>query len=110
VVDIVETLVHWHAGRSKSEVARSLGVDWATVAKYVAPAKAAGLVPGGAAISEQEWRARVREWFPSLVDTRLRQPSWGEIARHHERILPLPWPVAGIASASPRLRAKRPVR
>lgn len=86
VIDVVEILVHWYAGRSKKEVARSLGVDRNTVAKYVAPAVEAGLVPGGPAVSEEQWRALVREWFPALVDTRLRQPSWPEIARHHERI------------------------
>lgn len=86
MVDVVEILVHWYAGRSKKEVAASLGVDRATVAKYVAPAEAAGMVPGGLPVSEQQWGARVRVWFPALVDTRLRQPSWSQIARHHERI------------------------
>jgi len=43
-------------------------------------------VPGGPVVSEEQWRALVREWFPALVDTRLRQPSWPEIARHHDRI------------------------
>ena len=82
----VEILQHWYAGRSKKEVAASLGVDRATVAKYVAPALAAGLVPGGPVVGEEQWRAWVREWFPSLVDTRLRQPSWGQIEVHRERI------------------------
>jgi transposase len=86
VVDVVEILVHWYAGRSNKEVAESLGVDRATVAKYVAPAVAAGIVPCGPPIGDEQWRARVRQWFPSLVDTRLRQPSWAEIARHHHRI------------------------
>src|SRR5579859_660893 len=86
VIDVVEILEHWYSGRTKTQVAQSLGVDRNTVAKYVAPAEAAGMVPGGAAMSEDAWRARVREWFPSLIDTRLRQPSWGLIAAHHERI------------------------
>ena len=47
VIDVVEILAHWYAGRSKKQVAASLGVDRSTVAKYVAPALAAGLVPGG---------------------------------------------------------------
>lgn len=34
--DIVEILMHWHAGRKKAVVARSLGVDRGTVSKYVA--------------------------------------------------------------------------
>jgi len=86
VIDVVEILEHWYSGRSKTQVAQSLGVDRATVAKYVAPAEAAGLVPGGSAISEEAWRAKVREWFPAMIDTRLRQPSWDQIALHHERI------------------------
>ena len=86
VVDLVEILSHWYAGRPKVEVARSLGVDAKTVRRYVAAAEAAGLVPGGPPISEEQWRRWVREWFPHLVDSRLRQPSWGEIERHRERI------------------------
>jgi len=86
VIDVVEILEHWYSGRSKTQVAQSLGVDRATVAKYVAPAEAAGLVPGGSAISEEAWRAKVREWFPAMIDTRLRQPSWDQTALHHERI------------------------
>jgi transposase len=78
--------MHWYAGRSKVEVAHSLGVDPKTVRRYVAAAEEAGLVPGGPAMSEEAWRARVREWFPQLVDTRLRQPSWLKIAPHHDRI------------------------
>ena len=46
VIDIVEVLVHWHAGRKKSEVARSLGVDRGTVHKYVAHAESEGYSPG----------------------------------------------------------------
>ncbi|MDQ6949169.1 MAG: helix-turn-helix domain containing protein, partial [Actinomycetota bacterium] len=42
----VEVLQHWHAGRPKSVVADSLGVDPKTVRKYVAKAEAAGIAPG----------------------------------------------------------------
>lgn len=86
MVDVTEILQHWYAGRPKVEVARSLGVDAKTVRKYVAAAEAAGLAPGGRSVSEQQWRAMAREWFPSLAGTRLRQPSWGQIAAHHDRI------------------------
>jgi len=42
VVDIIEILVHWHAGRSNSEIAQSLDVDRKTARKYIAAAEAAG--------------------------------------------------------------------
>jgi len=86
MVDVAEILEHWYAGRPKVEVARSLGVDVKTVRKYVAAAEAAGLAPGGPPVTAGEWRAMARQWFPSLADTRLRQPSWGEIAVYHDRI------------------------
>lgn len=89
MIDIVEILEHWYAGRPQAEIARSLGIDRGTVRKYVAKALAAGLCPGGPPITEEQWRAWVREWFPKLYDTRLVRPSWPEIARHHERIADL---------------------
>ena len=46
VIDITEILMHWHAGRSKNEMAESLGVDRKTLRKYMAPAEAAGIEPG----------------------------------------------------------------
>jgi len=86
VVDVTEILVHWHAGRSISEIAQSLGVDRKTIRKYLAPALKAGMVPGGASLGEAEWDARVREWFPELADTRLRQVTWPAVGKHHEYI------------------------
>lgn len=86
MIDIVEILTHWYAGRSQSEVARSLGVDRGTVHRYVAPAVADGLVPGGPPITEEEWRAKVRGWFPHLYDTRLHRPTWPDIARFHDYV------------------------
>ncbi len=64
----------------------SLGVDPKTVRKYVAAAMVAGMEPSGPPVSDEQWRAKVRAWFPGLVDTRLRQPSWSEIDRHRERV------------------------
>ena len=86
MIDVAEILVHWHAGRSLSEMAGSLGVDRKTLRKYVAPAVAAGIAPGGPAKSEGEWHELVREWFPELADTRLRQVTWPAIAEHHDYI------------------------
>ena len=87
VIDVTEILVHWHAGRSLSEMAQSLDVDRKTLRKYVAPAVAAGIVPGGPPRSEREWAELVREWFPQLADTRLRQVTWPAIAVHHDYII-----------------------
>jgi DNA-binding transcriptional regulator LsrR (DeoR family) len=41
---VTEILMHWHAGRSKNEMAESLGVDRKTLRKYIAPAVQAGIV------------------------------------------------------------------
>lgn len=87
MVDVTEILVHWRAGRSLSEIAESLGVDRKTIRKYVAPAIAAGLEPGGPAKSDSEWAALVRGWFPSLADTRLRQITWPQIEVHRDYIV-----------------------
>jgi len=87
VVDVTEILVHWHAGRSKSEISESLDVDRRTIAKYVAPAVAAGMVPGGPPVSEERWAELVREWFPELADTALRQVTWPAIAVHRDYIV-----------------------
>src|ERR1700758_4711583 len=86
VIDVTEILVHWHAGRSLNEMAGSLGVDRKTLRKYVTPAVAAGIVPGGPAKSEDEWHELVRGWFPELADTRLRQVTWPAIEPHHDYI------------------------
>jgi transposase len=86
VIDITEILVHWYAGRSQYELADSLGADRKTIRKYLAPALAAGMVPGGPPVSEADWAALVRSWFPQLTDTRLRQVTWGEIGEHRDYI------------------------
>src|SRR6266568_987861 len=86
VVDVTEILIHWHAGRSISEVAASLGVDRKTIRKYLAPALAAGLAPGGPPLGAQEWAELVAGWFPQLADTRLRQVTWPQIGAHHDYI------------------------
>jgi transposase len=86
VVDVTEIFIHWYAGRSISEVSVSLGVDRKTIRKYLAPAVAAGMAPGGPAMTAQEWAALVTAWFPQLADTRLRQVTWPQIAVHHEYI------------------------
>ncbi|MDX6622033.1 MAG: hypothetical protein QOK36_4419 [Gaiellales bacterium] len=86
VIDVVEVLQHWHAGRPKSVVADSLGVDPKTVRKYVAEAEAAGIAPGGPPLSRAEWAALVRDWFPGLVDARARSLTFPAIEAHREAI------------------------
>ena len=86
MTDVVEILIHWHAGRSISEVSESLGVDRKTIRRYIEPAKDAGLAPGGEALSRAYWEMLVRDWFPGLLDTSLRQVTWPRIAVHHEYI------------------------
>lgn len=65
---------------------RAWGVDRKTLRKYLAPAREAGMEPGGPPLAEADWRALVAGWFPQLVDTRLRQTSWPGIEPHREYI------------------------
>src|SRR5207302_1135076 len=67
MVDVTEILEHWYAGRPKVEVARSLGVDAKTVRRYVVPAEAAGMAPGGPPVTPEQWRALARQWFPHVA-------------------------------------------
>ncbi len=86
MIDVVEVLQHWHAGRPKSVVASSLGVDAKTVRRYVKPAEEAGMTPGGAPLSRSEWAALVAGWFPELVDAKARSLTFAVIDAHRERI------------------------
>jgi transposase len=87
MVDLIELYVHWYAGRSKSALAESLGLDRGTIRKYLAPAETAGLTPGGAPVGEEAWRERIAEWFPTVADGKLRQITWPAIAVHRDFIV-----------------------
>ncbi|MFF7988039.1 IS21 family transposase, partial [Streptomyces sp. NPDC007901] len=89
MVDITEIYVHWYAGRSKSALAASLGVDRKTVRKYLAPAEASGITPGGPPMTETDWAGLIEGWFPGLVDRRLRQVTWSDIDQRRDYILDL---------------------
>src|SRR3974377_2235639 len=86
VIDVVEILLYWHAGRPKAEVARALEVDRGTVRKYTDKAEAAGLAPGGPALAREEWAALVRGWFPELSDPRARSLTHPKIEPLRETI------------------------
>ncbi len=86
MIDVVEILQHWHAGRPKSVVASSVGVDPKTCRKYIAPAEAAGLRPGGPSLSRAEWAELVRGWFPELVDAHARSLTFPAIDAHRATI------------------------
>ena len=79
VVDVVEILRHWYAGDNVSQMARALGLDRKTVRKYVSRAQEEGMIPGGPVLTPGEWAARVREWFPELIDPRARSSVHGQI-------------------------------
>jgi transposase len=86
VIDVVEILEHWHAGRSKMAIAASVGVDRETVRRYVAPAFAAGIRPGGPRLSRVEWAGLVAGWFPRLVDAKARSLTFPVINEHRDRV------------------------
>lgn len=86
MVDVTEILIHWYAGRNVTELADSLGIDRKTIRKYLGPALDAGMVPGGPPMTQADWAKLVKQWFPQLTDTRLRQITWPQIAEHHDYI------------------------
>ena len=107
MIDICEIFTHWHAGRSKNEIAGSLGLSRNTVRKYVAAAEAAGMVPGGPPLSQGEWGRLAREWFPELADTRLRQVTWPAIGEHRDYIVAQLEARVTVATIHQRLRDER---
>jgi hypothetical protein len=63
-------------------------VDHKTIRRYVEAAIAAGFVPGGTPpMSQADWAPLVKQWFPHLTDTRLRQVTWPDFDKHHDCIV-----------------------
>ena len=88
VIDLTELYTHWWAGRSQVAIADSLWLDRKTVRKYLAPAVAAGIVPGGPPVmTEVDWRERIAVWFPELGDARLRAVTWPAIGVHRDYVM-----------------------
>jgi len=109
VVDIIEIYVHWYAGRSKSQLAASLGVDRKTIRKYLAPAEAAGMSPGGPPMSEADWAKLIKSWFPELASRRLSQITWGEIEQHRDYVKDL-LATTSVTTIHQRLRDERKLK
>jgi hypothetical protein len=102
--DLIELFTHWHAGRSRRQLAQSLGIDRKTIAKYVAPAIAEHFTPGGDAITEAQWHAHIARWFPDMADPGLRATTWPAIAGHKAQITGWLGADVTIATIAQRLR------
>ena len=107
VVDLTELFVHWEAGRSQVQIGESLGLDRKTVRKYLAPAVAEGLVPGGPPAGEPVWAQRIAKWFPGVSDARLRQVTWPGIEAHRDYIVKQLADEVTVSTISARLSAER---
>jgi hypothetical protein len=86
VFDLIELFTHWHAGRSQRQLAESLGIDRKTIAKYLAPAIAESVTPGGEPVTETVWAEHIARWFPEVTDPGLRATTWPGIEVHRDRI------------------------
>lgn len=86
MLDLVELFTHWHAGRSQVALSASLGIDRKTIRKYLAPAIAAGIAPGGPPLSAQAWADLIGGWFPELHDPGLRAQTWPLIEPYRQQI------------------------
>jgi hypothetical protein len=104
VFDLIELFTHWHAGRSRRQLAQSLGIDRKPIAKYLAPAIAESLIPGGEQITEAAWAAHVARWVPEVTDRSLRATTCPGIEAHRERIRGWLRAEASGATAAQRLR------
>src|SRR5664279_6267470 len=107
VVDLTELFVHWEAGRSQVQIGESLDLDRKTVRKYLAPALAEGLVPGGPPAGELVWAQRIARWFPGLSDARLRQVTWPAIEAHRDYIASQLKDEVTVSTISARLIAEK---
>ena len=90
MIDIVEVLEHWYAGRPKAVVAESLGLDRKTIPKYVAPAEEMTSPRAGAPRSERP--ARRASWRPARSGSRIIAGSSRTISRRGPRMWTNHWP------------------
>jgi len=85
VIDVVEILLHWHAGRAKAEVARVLEVDRSTVRKYTAKGLGVGLTSFRRwlwrELPEEAARAAATPWRPEVDPGDEAQIDYGYLGR-----------------------------
>lgn len=108
--DLIELLTHWHAGRSQVQLSQSLGIDRKTIRKYLAPAIAAGIEPGGPPVSATVWAEQIVKWFPVLDDPGARASTWPLIDPHRDRIKDWLDADVTVATIAQRLRDDHTVR
>lgn len=84
--DVVEVLVHWQAGRSMKQIARSTGLARNTVRKYLAEVARAGLRRQPALARAELW-AMVSESCPELVGRAASTELAAELRAVHDEIV-----------------------
>src|SRR6476659_10991651 len=107
VVDLIELFAQWEAGRSQVQISESLGWDRKTIRKYLAPAIAEGLVPGGPPAGEAVWARRITAWFPRLSDNRSRKVTWPAIEVHRQYIKEQLMDGIAVSTISARLNTEK---
>jgi hypothetical protein len=87
VFDLIELFVHpLPCGSVPAPACQELGIDRKTIAKYLAPAIAGALTPGGEPVTKMAWAAHIARWFPEVPDPGLRATTWPGIEVHRDRI------------------------
>lgn len=106
MTDLMELFRHWHGGRSQVQISAALGIDRKTIRKYLAPAIAAGMTPGGGGerFEEQVWRELIAGWFPEVADPGMRAVTRPAIGVHHDWIKDQLGESVTVATIAQRLR------
>ena len=86
ITQVADILDRWHRGGSTAGVADAVGVDRKTVKKYTDSAIAAGIRPGGAPLSLDDWSALIATRHPTITEPRLRRTTWQELDGHRDYI------------------------